>query len=176
MNDQAAFKKLYKTSEEYCLKVLRKWTTNEEDAKDAFAEAISIYWIRLQQGKIKNQDNLKAYICKIALNLHRKKAKTSRTVLNVDDLSKYDHISLEWSDKFHEQDTESVKIFRKAFKKLGIDCQEMLTAKYVYHYKYEDIAEDMGRASANSVKVQTFRCVQYLLKIVDTLKNQKYHK
>lgn len=175
MNDQAAFKELYLSSEEYCLKVLRKWTSNQEDANDAFAEAISIYWIRFKQGKIKNHDNLKAYICKIALNLHRKKVKTSNAIVNIDELSDYGQMPFEWPE-YEEQETESIKLFRKAFKKLGIDCQEMLTAKYVYHYKYEDIAEDMGRASANSVKVQTFRCVQYLTKIIETIKTEQHRK
>ncbi len=175
MNDQAAFKKLYISSEEYCLKVLRKWTSNQEDAKDAFAEAIAIYWIRFKQGKIKNHDNLKAYICKIALNLHRQKVKNSRISVHIDELSEYGHIPIEWPE-YQELETESIQLFRKAFKKLGIDCQQMLTAKYVYHYKYEDIAEDMGRASANSIKVQTFRCVQYLTKIIETIKSQQHRK
>ena len=170
MNDQTAFKELYLSSKEYCFRVLSKWIISEEDTEDAFAEAISIYWIRFKQGKIKNHDNLKAYICKIALNLYRKKIKTSRTISNIDELSEFEHIPIDWFDNYQESDNESVKLFRKAFKKLGIDCQRMLTAKYVYHYKYEDIAEDMGRANANSIKVQTFRCVQYLKKIIETIK------
>ena len=165
------FKKLYDSSAEYCIKVLRQWIKNRQDAEDAFAEAISIYWIRYSQGKIKHHDNIKAYILKIALNSYRNKLKSSQKEVDLE-LSEFENVPEEEYDRM-EKMRESSPEFKDAFKNLSEDCQKMLTAKYVYGYRYEDIAEDMGRSSGNSVKVQTFRCAQYLMKLINTLKNRK---
>ncbi|MEM9546583.1 MAG: sigma-70 family RNA polymerase sigma factor [Bacteroidota bacterium] len=169
MND-IDFKELYESCSKYCMKTLLQWTNNEQDAEDAFAEAISIYWIRYKQGKIKNYSNPKAYILKTALNICRKKIKTDKRIINgaVKDFEEVIVIP-DYLDEFNVKDTSKIN---QAFKKLSEDCQKMLTAKYVYGYKYEDIAEDMGRTSGNSVKVQTFRCTQYLLKLLDAFNNK----
>jgi len=173
MND-AKFKELYDLCKEYCMKTLRKWTYNQQDAEDAFAEAISIYWIRFKQGKIKNHDNIKAYILKTALNTYRNKIKADKKVLDRAILD-YDNVSiLELDPQLHE--SKSGREMKIAFKKMSEDCQKMLTSKYVYGYRYEDIAEDMGRTSGNSVKVQTFRCAQYLLKTIEQLRNKVIEK
>jgi len=169
MNDDE-FKELYDSCATYCMKTLRQWTTNVQDAEDAFSEAISIYWIRYKQGKIKNHDNIKAYILKTALNLHRNKMKADkkvidRALLDMENVSVFDSFSSGKGSSLSEE-------MKVAFKKLGEDCRKLLTAKYVYGYKYEDIAEDMGRASGNSVKVQTFRCAQYLMKAIAELRNK----
>ena len=169
--DNNEFKKLYDSSAEYCIKVLRQWIKNKQDAEDAFAEAISIYWIRYSQGKIKHHDNIKAYILKIALNSFRNKVKTNKQEVDLD-LAEFENMAESTYDPL-EMMRESSPEFKEAFKKLSEDCQKMLTAKYVYGYRYEDIAEDMGRSSGNSVKVQTFRCAQYLLKLLKTEKNKK---
>lgn len=169
MND-AKFKELYDLCKVYCMKTLKKWTSNQQDAEDAFAEAISIYWIRYNQGKIKNHDNIKAYILKTALNTHRNKIKADKKALDRARLD-YENVSiLELDPKANE--SIASKEMKIAFKKISEDCQKMLTAKYVYGYRYEDIAEDMGRTSGNSVKVQTFRCAQYLLKTIEQLRNK----
>jgi len=169
MNDNE-FKELYDSCVKYCMKTLQQWIQNREDAEDAFAEAISIYWIRYKQGKIKNNNNIKAYVLKIALNNHRTKIKADKRLIE-STLSNLEEASSYIPDQM-ESETYSSEIMREAFKKLSDDCRQMLTAKYVYGYKYEDIAEDMGRTSGNSVKVQTFRCAQYLMKMVKNLRNK----
>ncbi len=169
MNENG-FKDLYESCREYCMKTLSKWTYNQQDAEDAFAEAISIYWIRFKQGKIKNHSNPKAYILKTALNLHRSKMKASKNEI-LKALQDYENLAapdLEYGIK----DNFMEKEMKIAFKKLNKACQKMLTLKYVYGYRYEDIAEDMGRTSGNSVKVQTFRCTQYLLKTIEEIRNK----
>lgn len=170
MND-IEFKELYDSCARYCMKTLRQWTKNQQDAEDAFAEAISIYWIRYKQGKIKNHDNIKAYILKTALNTHRKSINANKRIIDRA-LFDFEHVSDLLPDEI-QQESKISNEMKEAFKKISIDCQKMLTAKYVYGYRYEDIAEDLGRASGNSVKVQTFRCVQYLLKMLDSNREQK---
>jgi len=152
------------------MKTLLQWTNRAQDAEDAFAEAISIYWIRYKQGKIKNHNNIKAYILKTALNLHRNKVKTDKQVID-QVIKDFEDITIT-PDILDENNSKNKSKLKRAFKKLSEDCQKMLTAKYVYGYRYEDIAEDMGRTSGNSVKVQTFRCAQYLLKLMNSLSNK----
>lgn len=169
MNDNE-FKELYDSCVEYCMKTLQQWIKNRQDAEDAFAEAISIYWIRYKQGKIKNNSNIKAYVLKIALNNYRSKIKADKRLVD-SDLDKMEEAP-EYIPTHLELGSSASEVIKEAFKKLSEDCRKMLTAKYVYGYKYEDIAEDMGRTSGNSVKVQTFRCAQYLMKMVKNLQNK----
>jgi len=173
MND-IEFKQLYNSCLKYCMNTLLRWTKNEQDAEDAFAEAISIYWIRYEQGKVKNQDNIQAYILKIALNTYRNKLKAEKRLIN-HALMDVEQVSFYLPDQLKEESFANQEI-KTAFKKISDDCQKMLTAKYVYGYKYEDIAEDMGRKSGNSVKVQTFRCAQYLIKMIDSLRKESTQK
>ena len=168
--DDIEFKKLYDACSKYCMNSLLRWTKNKQDAEDAFAEAISIYWIRYKQGKIKNQDNIKAYVLRIALNLYRNKLKAENKIVDRA-LTEIEPVSFYLPEPLQEK-TNGSKFLSEAFKKISIDCQKMLTAKYVYGYKYEEIAEDMGRKSGNSVKVQTFRCAQYLLKMINSLREE----
>ena len=168
MVEDKAFRSLYESSKDYCLRVLRKWTANESDAEEVFAEALSIYWIRLKQAKIKHQNNVPAYICTIAINLYKNRMKASSKIVDIEQT--FD--SLMWVNEQEDENPAIIQL-RQAFKKLGEDCQQLLTAKYVYGYKYEEIAVDMGRSSANSLKVQTFRCTKYLMKL---MKNTPTHK
>jgi len=172
--DDIEFRKLYDSCSKYCMNSLLRWTKNKQDAEDAFAEAISIYWIRYKQGKVKNQDNIKAYVLRIALNLYRNKLKAENRMVDRA-LFDVEPISFYLPEPFQEKSVAS-KLLSAAFKKISIDCQKMLTAKYVYGYKYEEIAEDMGRKSGNSVKVQTFRCAQYLLKMINSLREEEPNK
>ena len=167
MEEEKQFKSLYQSSKAYCLKVLRKWTTNSFDAEDFFAEALSIYWIRNKQGKIKNHSNIPAYICTIAVNLYKKKIKDEAKIVALDQSFE----ALKWVDNEEELPSPRINQLKRAFSKLGEDCRKLLTAKYVYHYKYEEMAEEMGRSSANSLKVQTFRCTKYLHKL---MKNESH--
>ena len=173
MND-VEFRELYDSCAIYCMKTLQQWIKNRVDAEDAFAEAISIYWIRLKQGKIKNHNNIKAYILKIALNSYRDKVKANKREIDLA-LQNYTHLTDFLPETLKPEHTTSVEL-KEAFKNLSEDCRQMLTAKYVYGYKYEEIAEDMGRSSGNSVKVQTFRCAQYLLKMMNSLRKKVMHK
>ncbi len=166
MNDNE-FKELYDSCAIYCMKVLQQWIRNRVDAEDAFAEAISIYWIRLKQGKIKNNNNIKAYVLKIALNYYRNKVKANKREVDLA-LQNYKYLTDFFPETLQLGQSRSEEM-KEAFKKLSEDCRKMLTARYVYGYKYEDIAEDMGRSSGNSVKVQTFRCTQYLFKMMQSL-------
>ena len=173
MNEKE-FKKLYDSCVKYCMKTLIQYTKSQHEAEDAFAEAISIYWIRHKQGKIKNYDNIKAYILKIALNVYRNSRKANQRIVD-NAITDLEHIVVDNPELF-KLETAASKEVREAFKKISEDCQKMLTAKYVYGYKYEDIAEDMGRSSGNSVKVQTFRCAQYLLKMIEANRTKSTQK
>lgn len=163
--EKEAFKQLYTLCKEKCLSKIQRITNNQQDAEDVFAEAISIYWVKSKQGKIKNSKNIPAYVFTIARNLHFTKIKSD---VKTEDIHKINPNSLLidniWTRKPEEKEkTEKIK---NCLNELNEGCRQLLIYKYVYHYSYEELAEKLGRNSADSLKTQTYRCLKKLKELM----------
>jgi len=150
------------------MKAMSRYTKDIHEAEDVFAEAISIFWIKHKQGKLNNTENIPAYVFTIAKNLLLTK---KRKEVNLEDIAIYkNNKQLLVEDlKMFEEPSENEKLLKKAFDQLGTFCQEILTMKYVYKYSYEEIAEQTGRKSGDSLKTQSYRCMKKLRTLMKTI-------
>lgn len=160
MTAYKGFDSLFAKCYRYCMPVLKKYATTEQDAEDVFNEAMTIFWIRWKRGDIKNQKNIPAFICttakRLLLKLKKTQSKTVEDTVLEDEEAADDLLSR----AFEKPSSQKAIFLKKAFSKLGQACQKLITAKYVYKHNYEGIAEDFGLKNGQVAKTQTHRCIK----------------
>ncbi|MEZ4886967.1 MAG: sigma-70 family RNA polymerase sigma factor [Chitinophagales bacterium] len=160
MASYTEFNQLFKQCYRYCMPVLKKYATTEQDAEDAFTEAITIFWVHWKRGDVKNQSNIPAFICTTAIRLLHKINKKQVQIVEDTALKDEEAVDDLLDKSFGKSSTYKTLLLRKAFKRLGDACKQLITAKYIYKHSYENIAEDFGHKNAQVTKTQTHRCVQ----------------
>ncbi len=160
-SEEDEFKKLYKICKRNCITKLLSITHNRQDSEDLFAEAISIYWVKHKQGKIKNSKNIPAYVFTIAKNLHFTKLKSEIKIVELSN-SQSDSEILNLIQTQDSVSNEVIERIRSCLDKIGQSCRQLLKYKYVYNYSYQELTIKLNRNSSDSLKTQTYRCLKRL--------------
>ncbi|MFK7906942.1 MAG: RNA polymerase sigma factor [Chitinophagales bacterium] len=160
MASYTKFDKLFKQCYRYCMPVLKKYAITEQDAEDAFTEAITIFWMHWKRGSIKNRKNIPAFVCTTAVRLLHKQNKNRVTTIEDKVLSDEAAVEDLLNNSLGKSLGHKTLLLKKAFKKLGEACQQLITAKYIYKHSYEEIAEDFGQKNFQVTKTQTHRCLK----------------
>lgn len=177
-NKEKSFEQLFYECHEYCIKQLINMTGNKTDAEEVFMEAISKFWMRLQQGKVKHQDNVKAFVLVTAKRIWIEQQRKNKMTVLSDNNSEHLYIQsggsdFEEFDKLIKEELEreasakyqqKMMVFNLAFVQLGDTCQKLLKGRFVYKVKGKDLAEQLGLKNADVVKTTITRCKQTLRK------------
>lgn len=175
------FNQIFEECHTYCIANLIKLTSSKVEAEDLFSEAIAKYWVYSQQGKIKHQENVKAFVFVTAkrlwLDKKRKKQKeyhVEESTMDVHMHKQSDANDMEAFNLLIEAENQvsaekhyqtKMKHFKIAFEQLGERCQKLLKNRYVYNISTQEIADAFGFKS-NRVAITTiFRCKQKFIKI-----------
>ncbi len=154
------FDQLYEQCYKYNMSVLKKYAVTEQDAEDAFNEAITTFWMHWKRGDLKNQKNIPAFVCVTAIRLlgkwKKKKAETVEESILEQETAAEDFLN----SMFEKIPNTRTLLMQKAFKRLGEMCQNLITSKYIYKHSYQDIAEDFGHKTSDVAKTQTYRCMK----------------
>ncbi len=172
--NQAEFKVFYMDCWKYCKPRLRNLTTNHADVEDVFAEAISRFWVNIQQNKIANADNHFALVYVMAKNqwlgnLRKEKGHFSVSINNQNDDEMEVQLPAEDQDFITKMIAEKDSFImeekiKNAWEKLDIKCKDLLNATIVYKERQEDLLEKMNFKNTDTVKATKYRCLQYLKK------------
>lgn len=188
--NKTEFDQLFHEAHDYCIGYLLKITHSKADAEDLFMEAIAMFWVLYKKGKIKHQNNPKAYIATIAKRLwfekKRKKeknkeytqapeivAKQAEANTSLNDTAAFDLLikgEVEQAQKAQHQVRKSN--FKTVFSTLGKKCQQLLMATIVYKKKMKELMGVLGYGSIQTVKDAKYRCKKTLIKKMNEIKKQ----
>jgi|GEM_PF-1455209 len=143
----------------------RKHKVSEEEAQQAYNDAIFATIINIVKGSYRGESKLETYISRI---FWRK---------CVDTIQKNQTIQVEWSNTFPEAEDDSLNFLRKAFakeelvrvqqymKKLSEKCQQMLAFVSLGH-DATAIAKLLSYKDAHTASQQLYRCRKKLRQLV----------
>lgn len=155
---EALFTKCYA----YCMPVLKRKTSDIQLAEDAFLEAITIYWMKVEEGSLKHQKNIPSFVCTISIRLLFRKQQKLKNNFQLERFSEAEKPISEIVQSFFSTDDDYLMSVQKVFGKLGEKCQDIILSKYVYNHSYKDIVEDFGITSVGTAKTMTHRCLNKL--------------
>lgn len=171
--ESAGLRRVFEETHRYCVRTLMKKTQcAESDAEDLYMDAVLVFRENVLSGKLQRLTNLKTYLFGICWNLwrdlRRAKAKWGPPAEEVERqmwliAGQEGHPFAEEGEEIRESRIRTVK---EALSRLGDTCRQLLTYVYVERRRQKDIAELMGMANANVVKVTRHRCYQQWMKHV----------
>lgn len=140
------------------------------DAKDVFQEAIMALITNIQTGSYRGGATIKTYLYKIALNrwyaeLQQRKVKQKiydRLKTEIRDIGEESSQQL-----LHEAEhTKKLTQFWDLYDTLDATCKELLEAFYFKEMPYQQIAAVLHFNTPNAAKIQKFRCLHKLIKLI----------
>ena len=141
----------------------RRFGLSDEEAGDAYTDAIIAFLKQLQQGKFRGESSIYTYLNRIFSNkcIDFSRKKTTRPL---DNLQEELPDQADASQDFLQQilDKEKVKKLQLALSKLGETCRRLLLL-VGKGYKTAEIAKEMDFSSPQSAASQKFQCKQKLL-------------
>ena len=156
--DSQILAEIFTQHADYCIQRLVKTKKCKiEDAKDIFVESILSFRQKIIGGKLKEVQNLRAYLWGTCQNMYRKmvekeikskKFKDER--LPFASLQDF-NIDEEYINKLH-------KISVNSLEQLSDKCQRILKMFYVMELSMKEIAEELELSSADVAKTTKSRC------------------
>lgn len=135
-----------------------------DDAFDIFQDAVVVLCRQVHAGKYNAAFEIDGFLFFVSRNLWINKAKRDKRKVRMSE--NFDH-----SDNYDYSDDivtdEKVRGLGVITKLLGEKCLELLKQSIVFKASSEEIATEMGFATANAVKTQKYKCKQKLLQILE---------
>ncbi|MBC7774160.1 MAG: sigma-70 family RNA polymerase sigma factor [Phycisphaerae bacterium] len=136
---------------------------SEDDAKDVFQDAVIVLYEKAQKPDFQLTSKFSTLLYGVCHNLWRsRRQKKSNSELTIPDDAKY------IADDSHEIDLlqiERNKLFYKALRHLGKDCQILLEL-FFQKLSMNEIAQAMGFASEGYARVRKSQCKDRLVELI----------
>lgn len=161
--DRAAITRMYATLFPYIRKLIRDYGGTEDDAKDVFQDAVIVLYEKAQDPGFQLTSKFSTLFYGICRNIWRSRMqKKSSSELTIPEDAKY------ISDDSAEVDLLQVgrnKLFYRALRQLGEDCQKLLQL-FFQKQSMEEIAQAMGFASEGYARVRKSQCKERLVVLI----------
>ncbi len=135
-----------------------------DDAFDIFQDAVVVLCRQVHAGKYNASFEIDGFLFFVSRNLWINKAKKDkrqvRMAENFDHGDSYDYSN----DIVTDEKARGLGMITKL---LGEKCLELLKQSVLFKASSEEIADEMGFATANAVKTQKYKCKQKLLQILE---------
>lgn len=168
------FELLFSECYAYCMPVLKRKTFDTQLAEDAFLEAMTTYWMKVEDNTLKHQNNIPSFVCTIAVRLLYRSQQKLKKKNQLERHHNEDPLITEIIEEFSDSGDDSLDFLKTEFEKLGLKCRNLIFAKYVYNHSYKEIAEDFGIKSMEAAKTMTYRCFKKLKNYLS--EKEKGHK
>ena len=161
--DRAALKQMYAALFPIIRGLIRDYGGSEDDAKDVFQDAVIVLYEKAQQSDFQLTSKFSTFFYGVCNNLWRsRQQKKSASEVTIPDHAKY------IADSSAEVDllqVERGKLFYRALRQLGGDCQKLLEL-FFQKRNMDEIAQEMGFASAGYARVRKSQCKDRLVELV----------
>lgn len=157
---------LYRQYGGFIKKGIRKYSLSEEDAVDAFGDALIGLCNRVSLDSFKLDGNLGGYLYRSFCNrcVDRVRKVTSSNIEQVELMPHMRQDSKNALKKLIQQ--EAFRHVERLLDKIGTNCKQMLIESEYYGYSVEELAERMGFKNARSLSSQKYRCMAKLRELL----------
>lgn len=161
--DNRAFRYLYETQYDKIVALITRNKGKEEDAMDIFQDALMVLWTNVATGKyeLSDRSRISTYLYGICRNLWMNTLRKNKTV-SIEDINSL--TVADGEDEMNEVINERIINLEYCIKKLGENCQKLLTLFYYEKTPMRVIAEKMN-FTEKTVKNNKYRCMQKLKKL-----------
>ncbi len=136
-----------------------------EDSIDIFQESVIIFYRNVAKGKlIELSSSVKTYLFAIGKNLILRKLRDSKPLVEIEE-KHFPNVS-ELNIFRDYENSNQTNLIKRALKKLGSPCDEILRMFYYRGFTMEIIKERLGYKSESVARTQKKRCMKYLKKLI----------
>ena len=147
----------------YICKLVRDHGGSEDDAKDVFQDAVIVLYEKAQQPDFQLTSKFSTLFYGVCNNLWRsRQQKKSASEVTIPDHAKY---IADGSAEVDLLQVERGKLFYRALRQLGDDCQKLLEL-FFQKRSMDDIAQQMGFASEGYARRRKSQCKDRLVELV----------
>ena len=130
-----------------------------ESAADIFQDAIIIFFEKVREEEFVLSSTIKTFLFAIAKNTWLNKLRGKKIDAGLDDFGVDAHLIAKCVDL---EASERVDLLEKTVRKLGENCQKIITLYYFDKLRMKKIAEDMGFANQQVAKNKKMLCMKKL--------------
>ncbi len=161
--DRTAIRQMYTTLFPVIRRLIQEYGGSEEDAKDVFQDAVIVVYEKAQHPDFKLTSKFSTFLYSVCLNIWRsRRQKKSAAELTIPEHAKY---IVDESSQVDFLQLERTKLFYKALRRLGEDCQNLLEL-FFQKRSMNEIAQVMGFASEGYARVRKSHCKERLVEII----------
>lgn len=170
---------VFRETHEYCVRTLVKKTTCEwQDAEDIYMDAVLIFRENILSGRLVKLTNSKTYLFGICYNLwrdwHRAQQKHRKHQEEWEWQLQMELGSNPIEEEERDQALDRLKTVQSALQALGDKCRHLLSYIYIEQRSQKEVADLMGFANANVVKVTRHRCYQQWMKQIEKVQSVQH--
>lgn len=165
-NDEKTIKLLYKKSLPPIIQMIRNFGGNKDDANDIFQDAVVILIRNIKRNSFDQKSNINGFLYTISKNLWINKVKRDSKTSSIEELELENDLNYEIQHNASIKEKENT--IKDIISKLDPKCAHVLHAILFTDKGYSEIAEEIGLANANVMKVTKSRCKD---KLIELLKN-----
>ncbi len=159
-NDEKSIRDLYNDNKNGFLLFANRYSLNRDELVDVYQDAIIALIENAKKGKIDNlKSSVPTYLFSIGKYMVFQKLKRNKKSIPNEDL---EYLEFEWEDHNEAEKDEQILSLRKNFRKLGEQCQKVLTLFYYEEQNLDEIQDLLGYANKDVLKSQKSRCLKQL--------------
>lgn len=137
----------------------------QEDAQDAFQDAILLFYKEVMKGSFDPRYKVYGYLYKVSLYVWLKKVRRDQKIRFSDNLEHESDYFIEPKEELIE--SKNKDILREVFSEIGEKCIELLNITIFKDVLLEDVAIRMGFSTIGAVKMQHKRCKEKLITLIE---------
>ena len=146
--------------------ICRKYKASNIDSYDIFQESIIKLYDYVKLNKFKSTYSIEAFVVTIAKNkiIDTLRKKNRRSEVEIDEIKTPKDLIIDDDLLVTE---EKKKALEQLFSTIGERCKELLLLRKYDKRSMTEICDIMGFSSEDSVKTQTYKCKQKLIKSLE---------
>ena len=159
-NDDKFIRDLYNDNKNGFLLFANRYNLNHDELIDVYQDAVIALIENAKKGKIDDlKSSVSTYLFGIGKFMIFRKLKQNKKSIPNEDL---EHLEFEWEDIDEAEKDKQLSLLRENFKKLGKQCQKVLTLFYYEEHNLDEIQDLLGYANKDVLKSQKSRCLKQL--------------
>lgn len=155
--DESAMDYLYRKYYRMMVKMVRKNSGTEDEARDIYQDALIVFWQKARRDDFVLTARISTFLYSVCNNLWLKE---------LDRKSRHSREEAEGSVTHDHEKGERIKAIRECMQDLGDTCRKVLSYYYFDGLSMKDIALKLGFANAETAKTKKYKCKKSLDELV----------
>jgi RNA polymerase sigma factor (sigma-70 family) len=161
-NDRKVYLNLYEEEFPNIVRMIIKNSGTIDNARDVFQDGLIILIENLLHKNLQITESFDSYLYSVCRNLWYKQIiQNKRKIKFIDDYS-YNELDIDYYNNDIQPD--NYEQFAAAIESLGESCRKLLEYYYYQKIGWEEIANQLGYATAGSARNQKYKCLERIRK------------